>query len=395
MTRILSLALMLAVVTVSLVARDSGGCEDGNGNFEKKVDGSTLRVVGVPANEGRGPCRLSVVSPHGNDVFHVDARTIRVDLAGKDLNGDGVRDAAFQVEQGPKGACCATYYVLSFGEAPHLLRKIEGGQFFSLEDRDRDKVYEIWGAGLEAFQDFDGLRPSDTAIVPTVVMRLEAKKLIDVGPQFQLVYDALISRLHARLKTDRARTFLASDGRLADPRDSGNTELTETKAMVLGMVWDYLYSGRQQDAWTTLNELWPASDRDRVRALIEQKRSQGILAQVDSTAPVRADGCGPPLIASEAGKVGLGGVRAPKIVSTPEPQYTSEAEKARLEGTVVLWVIVGADGCAHNIRVERSLGKGLDEKAIEAVRRWRFLPAQRNGVPVAVQINIEVAFHLH
>jgi TonB family protein len=395
MSRFLALTVLLALASVPLAAKDSGGCEAGKGGFEKKLDGSMLRVAAALASDVNSACHLSVISSKGDEVFQADGRSIRVDLAGKDLNGDGVRDAAFQVDPGPKGSCCATYYVFSFGGIPRLLRRIEHGQFYSLEDRDGDKVYEIWGADLEAFQGFDGFLPSETIVVPTAVMRLEAEKLVDAGPQFQTNYDVLISRLQARLTTDGTQGFLASDGRLAGPGDSGGTKLRETKAVVLGIVWDYLYSGREQDAWTTLSELWPAGDRDRIRTLIAQTRSRGILAQTDATAPVRAEGCGPPLIPPEAMGISLKGVTAPKAVNTPDPTYSPEAEKARLEGTVVLWVIVGADGCAHNIRVQRSLGKGLDERAIEAVRRWRFEPARRNGVPVEVQVNIEVNFRLY
>ena len=61
----------------------------------------------------------------------------------------------------------------------------------------------------------------------------------------------------------------------------------------------------------------------------------------------------------------------------------------------MLWLIVGPDGRPHDIRVSRSLGMGLDEKAIEAVRQWKFEPARKNGQPVAVQINVEVDFRLY
>ena len=61
----------------------------------------------------------------------------------------------------------------------------------------------------------------------------------------------------------------------------------------------------------------------------------------------------------------------------------------------MLWVIVGPDGHPHNIQVQRSLGMGLDEKAIEAVRTWKFEPARKDGQPVAVQIYVEVNFRLY
>jgi len=90
-----------------------------------------------------------------------------------------------------------------------------------------------------------------------------------------------------------------------------------------------------------------------------------------------------------------GGVSAPRLIYGPDPEFSEEARKAMYQGTVVLWVIVGTDGRTHEIRVQRSLGMGLDEKAIEAVRVWRFEPARRNGQPVTVQVNVEVNFRLY
>jgi periplasmic protein TonB len=90
-----------------------------------------------------------------------------------------------------------------------------------------------------------------------------------------------------------------------------------------------------------------------------------------------------------------GGVLAPRPLSTPDPQYTDQARKAKVEGTCVLGMIVGPDGKPHDIRVQRGIGMGLDQKAIEAVQQWRFDPATKDGHPVAVQISVEVSFKLY
>lgn len=90
-----------------------------------------------------------------------------------------------------------------------------------------------------------------------------------------------------------------------------------------------------------------------------------------------------------------GGVSAPKAVYAPDPEYSEEARKAKYQGTCVLWLVVGPDGRPRDIRVARTLGLGLDEKAIEAVRTWKFEPAMKDGKPVAVQINVEVEFRLY
>jgi TonB family protein len=90
-----------------------------------------------------------------------------------------------------------------------------------------------------------------------------------------------------------------------------------------------------------------------------------------------------------------GGVSAPRVIYQPDPEYSEEARKAKYQGTCVLWLVVGPDGRPRDIRVARTLGLGLDEKAIEAVRTWKFEPAMKDGKPVAVQINVEVEFRLY
>src|SRR5437588_1610729 len=89
-----------------------------------------------------------------------------------------------------------------------------------------------------------------------------------------------------------------------------------------------------------------------------------------------------------------GGVTAPAVLYKVDPEYSEEARKAKYSGTVVLQLVVDASGKARDIKVVRSLGLGLDEKAIEAVNKWKFRPGVKNGQPVAVQATIEVNFRL-
>jgi TonB family protein len=89
-----------------------------------------------------------------------------------------------------------------------------------------------------------------------------------------------------------------------------------------------------------------------------------------------------------------GGVTAPTLVYKVEPEYSEEARKAKYQGTVVLYVEVDPTGHARNLKVVRSLGLGLDEKAIEAVNKWKFRPGYKDGKPVTVAATIEVNFRL-
>ena len=88
------------------------------------------------------------------------------------------------------------------------------------------------------------------------------------------------------------------------------------------------------------------------------------------------------------------GVTKPELLKKVEPEYSEEARKAKYQGTVVLYVEVDPSGKAINPRVVRSLGLGLDEKAIEAVRKWKFKPGYKDGKPVTVAATIEVNFRL-
>ncbi len=109
----------------------------------------------------------------------------------------------------------------------------------------------------------------------------------------------------------------------------------------------------------------------------------------DSTGPHA--GSGPPGIYP----AGRGGVSVPEVIYNPEPSFSEEARKSKTQGIVLLLIVVGKDGKPSDIHVRQSLGMGLDEKAIEAVSRWRFRPAMMNGQPVATQIAVEVNFRLY
>jgi TonB family protein len=89
-----------------------------------------------------------------------------------------------------------------------------------------------------------------------------------------------------------------------------------------------------------------------------------------------------------------GGVSPPSILYKVEPEYSEEARKAKFQGTVLLFVVVDEKGMPRDIKILRPLGLGLDQKAVEAVEKWKFSPGKKDGKPVAVQAQIEVNFRL-
>ncbi len=84
----------------------------------------------------------------------------------------------------------------------------------------------------------------------------------------------------------------------------------------------------------------------------------------------------------------------PHVVSSPGPEYSPEARAAQYQGTCKLSLIVEPDGRTSHITVLDRLGMGLSEKAIEAVKQWKFKPGMRDGKPVPVQITVEVTFRI-
>jgi protein TonB len=90
----------------------------------------------------------------------------------------------------------------------------------------------------------------------------------------------------------------------------------------------------------------------------------------------------------------LGITQEPKLLHAEEPEYSEEARKARYQGSVLLAIDVDVNGQVSNIRVIRSVGLGLDEKAIAAVQKWRFRPALASGRPVRAPAQVQVTFHL-
>ncbi len=99
------------------------------------------------------------------------------------------------------------------------------------------------------------------------------------------------------------------------------------------------------------------------------------------------------------GKPGISGrigepTRAAQVIYRVEPEFSEDARKAKFQGMVVLMIEIGTDGKAHDLKVAVPAGLGLDQKAIEAVSKWRFRPALRGSAPIVSTARVEVYFHL-
>ena len=132
-------------------------------------------------------------------------------------------------------------------------------------------------------------------------------------------------------------------------------------------------------AGTATPQTYPLSPQTMVDAAYANRDAVSAAQQAHSqTFALRSDGVVPPV----------------PLMQCRQPEYTEEARQARIQGTVVLDVEVEPDGTATVLGVVKSLNPGLDQRAIEAVSRWRFRPATRDGQPVKVSADVEVNFRL-
>jgi protein TonB len=85
----------------------------------------------------------------------------------------------------------------------------------------------------------------------------------------------------------------------------------------------------------------------------------------------------------------------PRQLKSRNPKFSEQARRDKVQGVVLLLLVVTREGRVVDVRVKDGLGHGLDENAIKAVRKWKFAPATKDGKPVAVQLSVEVDFHLY
>jgi hypothetical protein len=114
------------------------------------------------------------------------------------------------------------------------------------------------------------------AVIPQVYLKMQGDALQDVSAQFQPQYDKLIDDAKSQLTSADLEKF-----RHSRYNDKMFTDQLPTVRRVLTIVVNYLYSGREEQAWKALDELWPASDEGRVKNLILERRARGLLKQLN------------------------------------------------------------------------------------------------------------------
>ena len=181
----------------------------------------------------------------------------------------------------------------------------------------------------------------------------------------------------------RAMTWL---GMLAesDPSKAGDAESILRAALAL----EDPGSGEQALTTEFLARLMRKQERTAEAEALEQSAVGMRKARAARLSPMASQS-----VIANALRVG-NGVSAPSLLYKVEPSYSEEARVTKQQGTVLLKVVIDVDGTARDVQVVKSLGMGLDEKAVEALSAWRFKPGEAGGVPVPVQAQIEINFRL-
>lgn len=210
-------------------------------------------------------CRAYLVDGARRETMLLEDRSVSIyQGTGDDVFGNGYPSLILEGYSG--GAhCCYTYVLVSLAERPLILPPIENGApFFFFKDSASGQYRIMTSDG--AFDYFDGMCYL-CAPFPRVVLKVEAGGLRDVSSQFLEQYDSEIALARAKIAEGDIQKFLVAD-------------FGDAKKVVLEIVLGYLYSGREPQAWQTLDEMWPAADRERIKKLILKARANGILSSV-------------------------------------------------------------------------------------------------------------------
>jgi hypothetical protein len=242
----------------------------------RKYSGYSVRLAQLSARGNR--CQALLRAPGGKASKKVATDwALSIDeVSGTDLNGDGKPDLVVQGYSG--GAhCCYTYRIVGLTRGLPLIREIHNQVPIVFKTGDDGKVELDTGDGV--FDYF--LVPHANAVIPQLFLRLEGNKIVDLGPEHLADYDRAIEKARSELtaeELDKLRKSNYSQGMLFDQL------LTVQKVMTI--VLNYLYSGRQEEAWRSLDQMWPESDRERVKNLILERRSRGFINQIDEKSKV-------------------------------------------------------------------------------------------------------------
>ncbi len=393
-----SLVLFCSTLSICFAQPQSILCTDGEGKFDAETRTGVRVQVGA-SRDGElatRACAAKLGWEKQELIVATGVSQLDLDAFGVDF-GDKVPTAAFQIKR--SGAdCCMQYQIYSLEKPPRLLRTIVGGDFFNASDKDLDGKVEIWTKDAAGVNGFENISLGELDSAPTVVFRFTHDQLLDVSAEFQSYFDDEITRIRAGIKAGDLEDFKNSDGKLSvtpsiSPEKLHRLRLAKIK--VLEIVWAYLYSGREQDAWRSLGEMWPQADVDRIRAALANTHARGIRAQADATPAGAPRGRKKHAqIFDAVSRSGPGRkleVTPPGAILLQRPPV-SELQEALPESELLLDLVIDAAGKVRSVEpAMNAKGKGIDSDLINAALAWRFIPALKDGRPVACRLRLAVS----
>ena len=399
-------------------------CKAGVGNFSSKfTTGVTVTVGAAKVGEfATHTCEATL--GWRKDALSVAKQSwqIDIDAMGADL-GLKTPVVAFQIRDSARDPL-TTYKIYSLEQPPRLLRTITGGDFYGAGDTKLEGRTEIWTDDAAAVDGFEGLPLSIFDFAPTVVLRFENQRLIDVSSEDQPYFDHQIDQLKAKLNEQALAAFKQSDGKLQSifPLSTEKLQaLLTTKIKVLEIVWSYLYSGREEEAWRALAAMWAPADFDRIRESIQDAQARGIRRQVDG---VSTPGSRPPwkhhariynietvrksvvdmasgqemnLAPETVSPVAIAGEKTASSVDVaPDPIYLGTPlphgpEQPLVTSKVYLILVVDAAGKVRSAQLVDKADHGPNGAALlSATADWKFIPAFREGRAVPCRMRFGV-----
>lgn len=206
---------------------------------------------------------------------------------------------------------------------------------------------------------------------------LTSDKLRIIGKRLIYVYYPKLHEFVAgrQKHPDKVKIEIALGARLNTPE--------EANAIV-----NRVFAANPADIVASLPDYWRAYFQRQQETRSAKIVSSGPRANFDQLIAIQKN---PGLV-----RVGEKGVKPPKALFTPEPNYTDSARAMRIQGVCVFSATVGVDGRVHDVHIVRPAGAGLDEQALSVIeKKWKFKPATRDGQPVPVRLSLEVSFNLY
>ena len=379
-----------------------GLCNAGFGEFQTKFGTGVSVTVGAARNGGFATRACSARLGWGHQELPVLSRAamLDIDALGIDL-GLGSPIVAFQTKNSDAD-WFVTYKIYSLEKPPRLLRTIVGGSSFTAADTDLDGRIEIWTDDAKAVDGMDRLSVGELDFAPTVVLRFDKRNLLDVSSEFQSHFDRQIAEIRGQLDSKQLSDFKNSDSKLFEPPSLPAEQMHHlrlTKIKVLEIVWAYLYSGREQEAWKALADMWPTADFERVRTALTNARGSGIRSQIDGAQSkprfhvkkfayiyeTTGEPSGRSQDPMDPGSANIKADTKPQAIllrhlvvgDTPLPQSEEKVD-----------VVIDAAG---KVRSVKTVGK-QDSDLLNSCAGWKFIPAFKDGRPVASRMRLSLSY---